>query len=172
MKRPSARLGAATKLWLAARIVFWYAVIRLGLRRWRLPELVERLSAAGGGMRSRLEPKRLGRIVSRVLHCGPLRARCLFSSLVLFRLLREEGLEAELVIGLPPQARSHEAHAWVEVRGIVVGPPPGRLGHSELARYGKSALTRSRAASAVMQDPMPCSSTASGLGDHAPDRNA
>lgn len=49
--------------------------------------------------------------------------------------MREQGDEAVLVVGLPERPMTHEAHAWVELDSIVVGPPPGRAGHSELARY-------------------------------------
>jgi hypothetical protein len=55
--------------------------------------------------------------------------------LVMFDLLRAEGLHPELVIGLPADPRSHIAHAWVEVDGRDVGPPPGRHQHGELVRY-------------------------------------
>jgi hypothetical protein len=39
------------------------------------------------------------------------------------------------VIGLPSSPTDKDAHAWVEVRGIDIGPAPGRLGHAELVRY-------------------------------------
>jgi hypothetical protein len=70
-----------------------------------------------------------------VLRVGPRRARCLVAALVLFRLLREQGEPAELVIGMPRTPNSEDAHAWVEVGDVDVGPPPGRRGHLELARY-------------------------------------
>jgi len=81
------------------------------------------------------DPRRLGRIVARVLHVGPWRARCLHTSMVLFRLLREQGDTAELVIGLPREPRDKDAHAWVEIDGSDIGPPPGRGRHEEIARY-------------------------------------
>jgi hypothetical protein len=55
---------------------------------------------------------------------------------VLFTLLRRRGSQAELVIGLPENASTHEAHAWVELDGRDVGPPPGQNGHVQLARFG------------------------------------
>ncbi len=61
-------------------------------------------------------------------------------SLVLFRLLREQGTEAEVVIGLPQHAKDKNAHAWVEVGGVDVGPPPGRGDNIELVRYGGPSL--------------------------------
>ena len=57
------------------------------------------------------------------------------SSLVLYRLLREQGDDAELVIGLPQTPADKDAHAWVELAGRDVGPPPGRGPHEELARF-------------------------------------
>ncbi len=78
----------------------------------------------------------MGRIVDRVLRHPLLGSRCLERSLVLYALLREGGARAELVVGLPVEAEEPDAHAWVEVDGLVVGPPPGRAGHEPLARYG------------------------------------
>jgi hypothetical protein len=83
-----------------------------------------------------VEPRRLGRIVSRCLSFGPLRARCLYQALVLMRLLRDQGIRSQLVIGLPIAAIDKDAHAWIEIDGVDVGPPPGRGSHEELARYG------------------------------------
>jgi hypothetical protein len=54
---------------------------------------------------------------------------------VLFRLLRAQGDPAELVIGLPHEPRDEEAHAWVEIQRVDVGPPPGKGSHEELARF-------------------------------------
>lgn len=125
------------------RIWYWYAAIRLGLRLWRLPDLVNRLERTKPSKAVPLEPRRLGRIVHRVLERGPVEARCLFTSLVLFRLLRQQGEPAELVIGLPERSQSHEAHAWIEIDGAVIGPPPGRMGRSELVRYGGESVVES-----------------------------
>jgi hypothetical protein len=73
--------------------------------------------------------------VHKTLRIGPYRPRCLTRSLVLFRLLRQQGDPAELVLGLPAVARDHNAHAWVELDGGDVGPPPGKGEHVEIARY-------------------------------------
>jgi len=54
---------------------------------------------------------------------------------VLYRLLREQGDAAELVIGLPKNPADKSAHAWVELDGVDVGPPPGRNGHEQMARF-------------------------------------
>jgi hypothetical protein len=53
----------------------------------------------------------------------------------MYEILHQQGAAPELVIGLPNEARSHEAHAWIELDSVDVGPPPGRTGHDELVRY-------------------------------------
>lgn len=136
----SGPLSNSAKLRLVWRIWHGYARIRLALRRTALPAVVAGLEKTPVDRHApALEPRRLGRIVRRVLDVGPSSPRCLEMSLVLFRELRRQGTAAELVIGLPPEPTDHRAHAWVEVDGQVVGPPPGRLGHAELARYGESS---------------------------------
>jgi len=126
---PTQKLVLATRVWLA------YARVRRGLRSAELPVAVARLGDVRRCSRRRQAPGRLSRAVERTLRVAPDDPTCLVRSLVLFRLLREQGDGAELVIGLPEQATSHEAHAWVELDRRVVGPPPGRAGHSEMARF-------------------------------------
>jgi hypothetical protein len=131
----SARLSVWAKIGLCGRI-WWTFVTVIGVeRRHPLPQAVARLGIASPRARTRVEPRRLGRIVGKVLRIGPWRPRCLFSSLVLYRLLREQGDTAELLIGMPLDLRSKDAHAWVEVGRIDVGPPPGGRGRLPLARY-------------------------------------
>lgn len=123
----------------------WRDSVRIGfaLRRTALPAVVQKLQNTPVDRRAvALEPRRLGRIVRRASALGPFTPRCLTMSLVFFWKLQRQGTAAELVIGLPPVPSDHTAHAWVEVDGQVVGPPPGRLGHAELARYGASPSPR------------------------------
>jgi Transglutaminase-like superfamily len=129
-------LPLATKAQIAARIGGTFLLVHWRLRREPLPRVVESFAGRVRGVIPRVEARRLSRIVHGTLHLGPFRPRCLVNALVLFRLLRAQGDAAELVIGLPQDARDHEAHAWVEVERIDVGPPPGRGSHEELARYG------------------------------------
>jgi hypothetical protein len=141
-------LTLSDKLRLVWSIWEDYVRIRLLLRRIALPEVLERLLQTPMDRQDVvLEPRRLGRIVRRTIGFGPFRPRCLTMSLVLFRELRRQGTAAELVIGLPPLPTDHTAHAWVEVDGQDVGPPPGRLGHAELARYGTSSAATSSTSS-------------------------
>jgi hypothetical protein len=129
-----APLPLAAKARLALRIWALYPRVLVGLRRERLPAFVERLGATGR-RRAPLSPDRLSRAVDRSLRLGARRPRCLVNALVLYRLLREQGDEAELVIGLPRTPADKDAHAWVELGGADVGPPPGRASHEELARF-------------------------------------
>ena len=122
------------KALLAARVWHTYLVVQRGLRRKRLPELVSELGTKTGAG-DRHSPALLSLAVHRSLHVGPYRPRCLVGALVLFRLLRLQGDAAELVIGLPGNPRTHDAHAWVELHGYDVGPPPGRGRHVQFARF-------------------------------------
>lgn len=129
-------LSTVHKLAIAARSVWLSAVVAGRLRRRDLPEVVASLGRVDRPRAPRARPVRLGRIVARTLAVGPWRARCLLTSLVLFRLLREQGERPEVVIGLKESPREKDAHAWVELDGRDVGPPPGRGRHAELARFG------------------------------------
>lgn len=52
------------------------------------------------------------------------RARCLERSLVLWALLRREGIEGRIRFGVKPGAAIPDAHAWVEVSGEPVNDSP------------------------------------------------
>jgi Transglutaminase-like superfamily len=126
---PRALTLALRSQWLFLRV--WFRV-----RRRPLPQVIEELGRVDRIRPSRTGPVRLGRIVARALSIGRYQVRCLYTSLVLFRLLHEEGVDADIVIGLPREPKDKDAHAWIEIDGRDVGPPPGRAHHVELARYG------------------------------------
>ncbi len=131
-----ARLSAWDKALLAGRV--WIAAldVYLQLRRGSLDEAVVALGRRRkSARRERRSPMLLSRAVWRALRVGPLRPRCLTRSLVLYRLLRAQGDEPQLVVGLPEPVTSSDAHAWVEIAGRDIGPPPGAAGYRELARY-------------------------------------
>jgi hypothetical protein len=127
----------ATRIRLLVRVWVTAVAVQVALRRHPLPEAARSLGRHGSD--GRTPPALLSRAVSRGLRIGPWRPRCLIRSLVLYRLLREQGDPADLVIGLPERADSHEAHAWVELDGRDIGPWPGRGRHQELTRYPRSA---------------------------------
>jgi hypothetical protein len=132
---PDAPLPLRAKAVLAVRI--WALLVRVlvGLRREPLPACVAHLGKPGSPRRDRHSAAKLSHAVDRSLTIGSRRPRCLVNALVLYRLLREQDDEAELVIGLPARPTDKDAHAWVELGGVDVGPPPGRSGHEELARF-------------------------------------
>ena len=136
MSRASDALPRRVKARLIVQVVATFLWVHLALRREPFPRAVERIGAVRPRSNYYVLPSRLGRVVVQVLWWGPLKPRCLFSALVLYRLLRAQGDPAELVIGLPGSAATKDAHAWVEIGGVDVGPPPGRSGHVELTRYG------------------------------------
>jgi hypothetical protein len=130
---PLSLLGKAE---LALRVWQTYARVRAGLKREPLSDVVKGLAPPHSLRPERHSPPRLSRAVDRSLRIGGRRPPCLVKSLVLFHLLRSQGDPAELVVGLPRTPAEHFAHAWVELHGVDVGPPPGRGGHLELARFG------------------------------------
>lgn len=131
----STSLTWRNKVDLAVSIWIWYVRIRYRLRRADLAAVVAGLATVDSRRRTPVEPRRLGKAVARCLPFAVSRATCLPKSLTLFRLLHLQGEEPELVIGLPAEPRNHTAHAWVELNGTDVGPPPGGRLHKPLARY-------------------------------------
>jgi hypothetical protein len=130
-----APLPLRAKAALALRIWALLARVLVGLRREPLPAFVARLGTTGSPSRDHHSAAKLSHAVDRSLRIGSRRPRCLVNALVLYRLLREQDDKAELVIGLPARPTDKDAHAWVELGGVDVGPPPGRSGHKELARF-------------------------------------
>jgi len=134
MMRHSQRRPLSDRIRLLARI--WWVYLRvLLLSRRPLPDQVRALQARPVRNSHPVTPQRLGSAIHRGLRVGTIAPRCLPKALVMFEILHAQGEAPELVIGLPTQARSHEAHAWVELGSVDVGPPPGRSGHVELVRY-------------------------------------
>lgn len=123
------KLVLAVRMW---RLLLWTVLMT---RRRALPVVVERLAHPARRPVRGLAPRRLSRINYRVLRIGPWRPRCLHRALVHFWCLRQQGDAAELVIGLPEAPAGKDAHAWVELDGLDVGPPPGRADHIPLVRY-------------------------------------
>ena len=70
----------------------------------------------------------LARRITRWVHVagrhGPFRPTCLPLSLVLQRLLREQGIESDLRFGVRTAAGRLEGHAWVEREGVALADSP------------------------------------------------
>ncbi len=89
-----------------------------GFRRWQavLSGLSTRSVTPAEG--DRLEQaRRTARMVGVAAWRGLYRASCLPQSLALWFLLRRQGIESELRIGVRGNADLFEAHAWVECLG-------------------------------------------------------
>jgi Transglutaminase-like superfamily len=135
---PGAPLPIHAKLALAARVWASFTRVRVRMMRTPLPRHATRPTRRAPSGRRRYPATTLSRAVHRSLRAGGRRPTCLMSALVLTDLLRAQGDDAEVVIGLPDDAKDHRAHAWVELGGTDVGPPPGRGRHAPLARFGPS----------------------------------
>jgi hypothetical protein len=124
------------KVRLAVRLWGLLLIVKLAISVAPLPKVVDWLvKPPRRHRRPRLDPLQLSRINGRVLRIGPFQPRCLTRALVHLRCLTAQGDPAELVIGLPTGVPTSDAHAWVELHGRVVGPPPGTAGHVEFVRY-------------------------------------
>ncbi len=71
---------------------------------------------------------RLAGLVQRGARRAPGRPACLATSLVLWALLRRQGISAQLRFGVRKPTRAPcaglDAHAWVEVCGLALDPQP------------------------------------------------
>ena len=128
---PVVRAALLAEMWQV------YRRTRVLLRSADLPAAVRELGRLPTARRAPdVDPVWLGRTTWRRLRWpggGPV---CLDRALVQFAMLSRRGLRPELVIGLPRSASDKDAHAWVEIDQVDVGPPPGGSGHLPLARYG------------------------------------
>ena len=129
MKRLVRNAALAGRIWLT-----YLRVVRL-LRSQPMHDAIRALGRPSSRRESSEVATRYSRAIHRTLRLGNKRPRCLPSALVLYSLLKAGHIPAELVIGLPATPTSPIAHAWVELDGRDIGPPPGRHQHQELARY-------------------------------------
>ena len=60
------------------------------------------------------------KLVKAAARIGPYHANCLQQSLVLWWLLRRQGIETDIRIGVRKETSPFEAHAWVEYLGLVL----------------------------------------------------
>ena len=131
MKRFLSRLWKFRSLtWPQRRVflqaLFWLPATRLllntiGYRRClKLLRRLSRKAPARPGPTA--DPTDYGRQVAALVNIAALRgvhrANCLPRSLVLYYLLRRQGIEAELRIGVQRESDIFAAHAWIELQGV------------------------------------------------------
>src|SRR5262245_27909994 len=101
---------------------WWYLLLAdLALLALPLPRVAALLRLFKGRQRDGLPADRLARLVEAAArhHLRPM--TCLTRSLVLQALLRRQGIEADLPIGVRQEDGMLRAHAWVEHAGAPVG---------------------------------------------------
>jgi hypothetical protein len=71
------------------------------------------------------EARQIARLVRAAANHGLYRANCLEQSLVLWCLLKRNGLESEIRFGARKEENQLQAHAWVECLGIALNEDRG-----------------------------------------------
>jgi hypothetical protein len=109
----------------AGLLISWLAVRLLGFRVCR--SVFEKPLAARNSWNSRSGEADVLGVARRIAHLEAVtatnlffRTSCLELSLVLCRMLRQRGMNADLRIGARKEANRFEAHAWVELDGTVI----------------------------------------------------
>ncbi len=111
----------------------------LGVQRWQnaLVRLTQKAksSSANGSLNpdpsafstelKTQEARQIARLVRAAANYGPYRANCLEQSLVLWCLLKRNGLESEIRFGARKHEDQMQAHAWVECLGVALNEDRG-----------------------------------------------
>lgn len=108
--------------------LIYYALLLVGYSRLvRLMELWVPIKSINGSVSNHevLERAQVcARIVAIATQYGPYKATWLRRSLLVWAVLRKEGIQGEICIGARTIARQLEAHTWVEYNGIVLNDSP------------------------------------------------
>ena len=89
----------------------------LGFRRTQQPIAASYFKDAAFEEATLIRAQQTARLVAAAARYGPYKASCLPISLTLQRLLRHQGIAADLRLGVSKAAARLDAHAWVEYRG-------------------------------------------------------
>lgn len=123
------KLRIALGLKPAERVLLWRAWVRLlwvgvALRVLPLPKVQSLCAGSGRPLRSPVPASRLADLAAAAARHHILTLHCLPRALVLQSLLRDQGSDADLRIGVRRMEDAMEAHAWVEQDGRVIGDSP------------------------------------------------
>lgn len=111
----------AQKLFLQALGLLPLISLAIRLFSFRRTQSALQRALPVGKMRGQNSDARLvhqsARMVRAAADHGPFRGNCLRQSVVLWWLLRRQGIDSELRIGVRKAGARFEAHAWIEWRG-------------------------------------------------------
>ncbi len=119
---PERRVVVAAVAWLP---LFWLALRLVGFRRFQ--GWLQRGKAPATSIQNSVafdEVFRIGSLVNHAAHHAPFRATCLTRSLLLRWMLRRQGIDSQLRIGVRLNQGALGAHAWVEFTGIPINDRP------------------------------------------------
>lgn len=129
----------ASEQWFALRALGWLVVVRLAL--WVLPfrtlrALVDRLARKSLAAPDPAYARAVRRAVDRAERSIPGSA-CLSQALTAELMLRRAGQPARVSIGVAPDGKPIDAHAWVESAGVLVTGDSADLGkYRTLTEFG------------------------------------
>ena len=117
----------------------------MGLRRSLL--LLARCGVGASGYEpeagfARHRALRTGALVRAAAAHGPVRGSCLAHSLTIWWLLRRQGVQAALRIGIRRCGEGLQAHAWMEHRGCALNPDADDEGRFLPFGEGRGLLAR------------------------------
>jgi hypothetical protein len=124
LKSAAERISRLVRLPARERVLLvraWWLllVVDVALRVVPLTWLLPR-DAAGSFRTPPVPPERIAWLLDVARRHSPARSTCLKDSLVLARLLRGEGIDAVLNVGVARGDGIFRAHAWVEYRGQIL----------------------------------------------------
>ena len=129
--------------WILARTLVLLPITAASLRALGFGRTQALLLPDSGSAPSRTD-QALADSFARIVHgaapWSPLPANCLPRALVLCRLLRRRGLQAELRLGVGKPEGEFAAHAWVEHAGRALAEPEGN--GQRFAPLGEPPLTK------------------------------
>jgi len=127
-KRWRTVLAFRTADWFALSHAYWLLLVLppamriLSFERLYRQLARRRRTTGRWGRADPLEAARVTHLVEVAAHYQPYRASCLIKALATYALLRRQGTDALLVIGVRSIEGTFQAHAWVEHAGTAADP--------------------------------------------------
>jgi hypothetical protein len=122
------RALSGAERWLLARTLVLLPLTAASLRILGFGRTQALLAPAAGAAPGRQDlpaAQSIARIVNGAAPWSPLHANCLPRAVVLCRLLSQQGMQAELKLGVARPGGEFSAHAWVEHAGVALAEPDG-----------------------------------------------